>query len=440
MDLLALQNDVLILAILLLLGYVAREVIKPLQKLYIPSSVIGGVLGLILGQQVLGIIEIPEMFKNISSVTINIILASMIFGISLNKKTVKSFLDFTTLNMIGYSSQLAIGTALAVLLGKIWTSLPRGWGSMGVFAFFGGHGVVAIAGESFRDAGVADNMGLGMILATFGLITAVTVGMVLVNWGIRKGHAHYLIGDNNVKPLTGGLLPKDQQDSIGIEKVPAVGINNFTLQFSLLMLALFIGFKGVGLLGNAIPALGSIPNTTRSMIGAAIVWAVMVRTNKQEYVDKKTMSTISSFALEITVIAAISTLRLDLLTTYLAPIVIFTATNIVLMLFISIYIAPRITKVDWFEKMVMNFGQSTGDTSTGYALLRCVDPKLKSSAPESLGVASTLTMPITGMFPVMIPYLVLKSEISVIGIGILMTIICLVLFRLFFYNDSAVKR
>lgn len=35
MDLLALQNDVLILAILLLLGYVAREVIKPLQKLYI---------------------------------------------------------------------------------------------------------------------------------------------------------------------------------------------------------------------------------------------------------------------------------------------------------------------------------------------------------------------------------------------------------------------
>ena len=164
MDLLALQNDVLVLAILLLLGYVVREVIKPLQKLYIPSSVVGGVLGLILGQQVLGIIEIPEMFKNISSVTINIILASMIFGISLNKKTVKSFLDFTTLNMIGYSSQLAIGTALAVLLGKIWTSLPRGWGSMGVFAFFGGHGVVAIAGESFRDAGVADNMGFGMIL------------------------------------------------------------------------------------------------------------------------------------------------------------------------------------------------------------------------------------------------------------------------------------
>lgn len=379
------------------------------------------------------------MFKNISSVTINIILASMIFGISLNKKTVKSFLDFTTLNMIGYSSQLAIGTALAVLLGKIWTSLPRGWGSMGVFAFFGGHGVVAIAGESFRDAGVADNMGLGMILATFGLITAVTVGMVLVNWGIRKGHAHYLIGDNNVKPLTGGLLPKDQQDSIGIEKVPAVGINNFTLQFSLLMLALFIGFKGVGLLGNVIPALGSIPNTTRSMIGAAIVWAVMVRTNKQICRQEDNVNNFFIRSWDNCNSSDI-TLRLDLLTTYLVPILIFTATNIVLMLFISIYIAPRITKVDWFEKMVMNFGQSTGDTSTGYALLRCVDPKLNSSAPESLGVASTLTMPITGMFPVMIPYLVLKSEISVIGIGILMTIICLVLFRLFFYNDSALKR
>lgn len=437
MDLLQLEHDYMIFGIFLLLGFIVRELIKPLQKLYIPSSVIGGVIALILGKQVLGIVTIPESFQSVSSITINIILASMIFGIVLNKNTVKGFLDFTTLNMLGYSAQVALGTILGLVLAKIWTDLPDGWGTMGTFAFFGGHGVVAIAGESFNDIGIKDNLGLGMILATFGLIAAMTVGMVIVNWGIRKGYAKYLY-DNRVadKPQTGGILNIDKRESIGIEKTPSVSVNSLALQFSLLVLSMFVGYKLLDLLSTIIPALGMFPNTTRSMIGAAIVWIFMLKTGNQEYVDKKTMSTISSFALEITILCAIATLRLDLLSRFIVPILIYTVAVIVMMLLISFMIAPKITKNDWFEKMVMNFGQSTGDTSTGYALLRCVDPGLKSSAPESLGVASSLTVPITGLFPVVIPYMVINSPIMVTGIGLGMTMICFIIYKIFFNNKS----
>lgn len=70
MNLIDFQDDIILLAIFLLLGFITREIVKPLQKLYIPSSVIGGVIGLILGQQVLGIVQIPDSFGQISSVLI----------------------------------------------------------------------------------------------------------------------------------------------------------------------------------------------------------------------------------------------------------------------------------------------------------------------------------------------------------------------------------
>ena len=43
MNLIDFQDDIILLAIFLLLGFITREVVKPLQKLYIPPSVIGGV-------------------------------------------------------------------------------------------------------------------------------------------------------------------------------------------------------------------------------------------------------------------------------------------------------------------------------------------------------------------------------------------------------------
>lgn len=437
MDLKLLEHDYMVFGLFLIVGFVIREIIKPLQKLFIPSSVIGGLVALILGQQVLGWISIPESFQSVSSITINIILASMIFGIEFNKDTVKGFLDFTTLNMIGYSAQLALGTIFGSILAGIWTDLPQGWGTMGLFAFFGGHGVVAIAGEGFNEIGVPENMGLGMILATFGLIAAMTIGMIIVNWGIRKGYAKRLFTNkDSEKPQTGGILAIEKQESIGNIKTPSVSVNGLALQFSILVLSMFVGYKLLDILSILIPQLGMFPNTTRSMIGAGIVWIILVKTGKKDYVDKKTMSTISSFALEFTILCAIATLRLDLLSKFIIPILIYTIIMLALMLFISFVIAPRISKVDWFEKMIMNFGQSLGDTAAGYALLRCVDPGLMSTAPESLGIASSLTVPITGLFPVIIPYLVMRSPNVVTGIGVGMTIACLLIFRIFFYNKS----
>ena len=86
-------SDMLILAVFMLIGYFVREKVKPLQKLFLPSSLIGGLIMLIMGQQVLGVVEVPASFSGLPNVLIDIVMASLVFGVSFNKERIASYLD-----------------------------------------------------------------------------------------------------------------------------------------------------------------------------------------------------------------------------------------------------------------------------------------------------------------------------------------------------------
>ena len=186
----------MLLSVFWMVGFLVREIVKPLQKLLIPASVIGGTIALILGPQVLNFVTIPDSFSEMPSQMINFVLAAMIFGTALNKEKVKGYLSYTDAIVMTYGLQLALGVFLGIVFRKIWTSLPQGWGIMGLFAFWGGHGTVAAAGSLFEELGIPDNQGLGMILATIGLITsigAIDAQISLASW--RQSLPLYCIPD-----------------------------------------------------------------------------------------------------------------------------------------------------------------------------------------------------------------------------------------------------
>ena len=62
MTLSSLLNDCMILAVFRLIGFAFREIVKPIQKLFLPSSLIGGVILLLVGHQRLGLGEVPKSF------------------------------------------------------------------------------------------------------------------------------------------------------------------------------------------------------------------------------------------------------------------------------------------------------------------------------------------------------------------------------------------
>ena len=75
----AIVNDLAILLVFLLIGFALRELIKPLQKLFIPASVLGGLVALIVGPQVLGLIELPETLSGMPGPMIVLVLTLLIF-------------------------------------------------------------------------------------------------------------------------------------------------------------------------------------------------------------------------------------------------------------------------------------------------------------------------------------------------------------------------
>lgn len=80
--------------VFLIAGFLLREIVKPIQKLFIPSSIIGGVIALVGGQQILGLWEVPSSFGSYSGTLIRFVMCALIFGVTLNLEKLKSYADY----------------------------------------------------------------------------------------------------------------------------------------------------------------------------------------------------------------------------------------------------------------------------------------------------------------------------------------------------------
>ena len=82
-------NDLIVLFCFLIVGFILRELIKPLQKLFIPASVLGGLVALIVGPQVLGLIELPETLSGMPGPMIVLVMTAMFMGMKVSKASLK---------------------------------------------------------------------------------------------------------------------------------------------------------------------------------------------------------------------------------------------------------------------------------------------------------------------------------------------------------------
>lgn len=430
-------NDVMILLVFLLIGFVIREFVKPLQKYFIPASVIGGLVALILGPQLLGLVTLPESFAAMPGPMINIVLTCMILGTTISRTKLRTYATVTNMVSFTYFAQLAVGVTVGLVLSRIWTALPDHWGIMTVFSFWGGHGAASAAGSLFEELGVEGNLAIGIIFATLGLVLAILVGMVLVNWGIRKGYGKEVQQGSQNSYFFGGTIPKEKQESIANGVVSANGINSMALQLALIMLSIYLGtqmFKGLELV---FPGASNIPSLLYGMVGAAIVWAIMGKTKLERYADKKSINTISGIALEICICAAVATINLDLVTTLFVPIIIYTVIIIALMVVIFIVFGKRWIRNDWFETNLIVFGQGIGSTPTGFTLARSVDPDQKTAAWEAFGVGVSLFVIISSTLVAILPLLAMKSDFILIGIGVVVSVANMIFGELTFRKNKA---
>ncbi len=388
------------ICLLLVLGKVLRTFLPFLQRLYLPASVIGGILGLIL-INTLGSGISSRWYSSWSSLPgflINIVFASLFIGVNTKGSTKlwRVVAPQVTFGQITAWGQYVIGFGMVMLVLAPLFDVPAVFGNLIEIGFEGGHGTVGGMTATFRQMGWPEGADLGYTIATVGMIFGIIIGMVIINIGARRGYiCNIRTFDDQSDLEKKGVYPEEEQPDAGKQTSFPDSIDSLALHISLIGIAVLFGFFIKWLLvfiDGYMPewvqdshVLQSFPLFPLCMIGGLILQVILKTTHSEAIADPGQMQRIAGASLDFLVVSAVATIRLDFVVAYWQPLALLCLAGIVWNVAIVLFIAPRIFKEAWFERSIAEFGQSMGVTATGLMLLRTVDPESKTIATSAFG-------------------------------------------------------
>ncbi len=399
-----------VLSILLVLGKVLRSLIPLFQKLYLPSSVIGGMLGLVIFSVFAD--DIPSEFvggiKKIPGFMINVIFAALFLGTVTPKlKTVfKSAFPQICMGQMLAWGQYVIGLGLTGFIFIPLFGLHPTFGNLLEIGFQGGHGTVGGVSEVFHKFKWEDGIALGYTVATFGMIIGIVIGMVLISWALKKGYVGEIRTFQQRTLFERiGVYPDKFRPSAGVQTVFCDSIDSLAFHIALIGLAVSVGFGVLAFLQKAevflfpdlkVRLFSGFPLFPLCMIGGVLLQLLLNKIKLGSLVDREQMQRLSGASLDYLVVSAVATIQLKVVADNFMPLLIMVFCGAVFSVLMIIFVAPKLLKKDWFEKGIAEFGQATGVTATGLMLLRTVDPENKTDAAASFGYKQLIHEPIMG--------------------------------------------
>lgn len=414
MELSAILVDLIVISLFLVLGTVLRAKISIFQRFIIPASVIGGIIGLIMGRNVLGIIPISDFYSQLANVGIDVVFAGLFIGRVIPGfrelgKTAGAQTAFAYFNGFG---QIAIGLAVVILFGAIGTQLNPMFGLQLIVGFQGGVGVGTAVAPMVGKLGwsATKAAAIGETFGVIGLVLSVMIGVVIVNIGTARNFTvkKFQEGGHHVDSVT--FLPDEERKSIGKEITSQEAGSSLVFNFGIMGLAILCGHLIHFGIVTAAPPLEFLPKFPFALIGGLIVQSIMQRSRLDSYIDKGTLDSISGFALDTLIIASLMAIDLSVVATYALPLTVMIIAGLVFNFWQVKWMGPRILPGAWFEKSVCEFGQSTGSTPQAMLLLRMMDPLLNTGAAEAFALKMFFFSPV--MFPmtmILMPFIVSKG-------------------------------
>lgn len=408
-----------LLSVLLLAGTFLRAKVKLFQSLYLPASVIGGFIGMIISPEILGRfsnysiseewIKTYSLLPGILSVPI---FAAIPLGMFLNEnKNIKSMYPSKVLICFGLfqcasMSQSAIGYATNMFFSKINPQLNmyRTFGYELSAGFAGGHGLAAATGKLLEGFGIPQweiAQGVALTTATIGLIGGIVFGIIFINLAVRKNKTKIIkrINDNADKSMEVGYNKDiNKQNSLGRETFLSSSIETITFHLAIIFTVCGIAYIVLNFVKKMnIAGLNVLPVWTYSMIimfalnfiikKLNLVWMVDVK------VKAKIMGTLSDFA----IVSAMTSLPIKAIINYIAPITFMCILGFIITYLLVFPLNSFFFKEDYsFERAIISWGTLTGVLITGMTLLKICDPEYKSPALSEFSLGFSL-MSVTGL-------------------------------------------
>lgn len=401
------------LSFLLILGVFIKSKVKVFQDLFIPASVIGGFIGLILGPEVLGRIfsfSLPVTWLKEMALLPGILIVPVVAAVPLGlefkgsngKGVVRDVGIMGRILFIATFLQEIIGYFVNFVCTRFFNiDLYKSFGVELNAGFSGGHGTAGMIGRTLHEMNMdywALAQGIATTTATFGLIGGILLGIFLINRACRKGETSLLKKPSDI-PMElkrGYYTDTTKQASIGRETMLSSSIDVLAFHVAIIFSVCGVSYIILALIKKyKVPVLSSFSVWAFAMVIMILVWKAIKKLGLEWCVDTKVKSKITSMLTEFAVVSAVATLPLRAVFSYFVPIMAMMILGFIATWWCIKYFSYRYYKGNYaFERAVAMLGTCLGVFLTGLLLLRICDPEFSTPVlgDYSLGFSLTALM------------------------------------------------
>ena len=429
--------DFAVAAALLFVAKIIRCKFRFIQHAYIPAALLAGFLGLFLGPQFLGILPFSSEIANYPSILIAVLFGSMFVG-TRGKMSVKSVLkgagDTMLINGASEMMQFAVFILIGVaVLPVAFSGINNAFGLMLPAGFVGGHGTAAAIGGVLGDAGWADASTIGQTFATVGLLGGILLGVVLINFGARKGWTKVIRGINELpEEMLTGVVPEGKAASLGRSTTNGVSIDSLTWHACLVLVSVGMAYLVNEGLKIVMPGI-SFPTYGLALLCGVVVQLVLKAVKLDSSVDKDVITHIGSSATDFLVVFGIASIKVSVVVQYWVPIVALSVLGFLFVTAWLLLVSRRFFCNYWFEHGIYIFGMSTGVLAMGVILLRITDPEFRTGVLQDFGLAWIVLSVMDALLVAFAPVFVLAGQgvafsVTLIAVSVAALIACKLMF------------
>ncbi len=389
-----------------------------LERYGLPIAVICGVLGILIG---------PYGFFHIFSKGTTDVWGSsltpllcIVFGTLMLGRPVPNlkglfkpiFNQFLLALSLGFGQFFIGGMVVKLILSPQMDVNPL-MGCLIEVGFEGGHGAASIIGNSFSKLGFPEGLDLGLAMATMGLLSSSLIGSLFI-----------LIG--RYFKITN---PEDKNKK---EEVFNLNLNlNLNILEDLKILLINLGLAGlaigIGILFiNALrqisiyfgdfsrEVISSLPVFPLILIGSLLIRYILEKTENTKFISQILQREIGILSTDLLIFTAMASLNLNTVMSNLKPILLLTFFGLFWNIICISIFAYFVFDEYWFEKGLVEFGNSTGVVASGLLLLRLSDPENKSKTLPIFTSKQLFAQLILsgGFFTVLAPFLLSKIGLA----------------------------
>jgi len=363
-----------IIGFLLIFGRRLRFAIQ-LERFGLPIAVICGILGILIGPY--GIFnfltkETTDIWEDSLTPLLSIVFATLMLGRSIPdlKGLIKPIGNqFLLALALGFGQFFVGGLVVKYLLPESINVNPL-MGCLIEVGFEGGHGAAAIIGKSFNKLGFPEGLDLGLAMATMGLLSSSLIGSLFI--------------------LLGKIFSVTNQTEFKENKDKDFRFN-FNLYDDLRILLVNTGFAGLAILIGILlikiirlsstvfgdfskEVINSLPVFPLILIGSLLIRYILEKTEKTSLISQILQREMGILSTDLLIFSAMASLNLSTVMNNLTVIFLLTIFGLMWNIFCIAFFSYFVFDDFWFEKGLVEFGNSTGVVASGLLLLRLADP------------------------------------------------------------------